>query len=101
MYAAVMSPYIAAIILSQTSMVWTAMVAVGVYSALSSQFQPSSRTALMKATPDDLRGRVVSLLYGLMADFGGIQMSYLLFGSLGAILLTSYFVSMRSFRQLS
>jgi MFS family permease len=106
---------IAAIILALTSTFWSALFAVCIFGALSSQYQPSTQSAAMKATPDHLRGRVASfmsmiqtmgsagvLLYGLVADqFGGIQIAYLFFGILAAMLQISYFIGMKSYRQLT
>lgn len=68
----------------------------------------------MKATPEDMRGRVSSLLalnmgwssvgmmfYGLLADVGGIQLSYLVFGSIALILNTSLFLGSKAYRNMS
>jgi MFS family permease len=114
LFTAVLSPGIAALIMSQTSMVWTTILATCIFGALSSQYGPASRTAVMKATPDEMRGRVSSLLavnmgwssvgivlYGVVAEFSSIQTSYLLFGGLCLTLNIIYFVTMRSYRQLS
>jgi MFS family permease len=114
LFAAVLSPCIAAIVLSQTSLVWTTILAVGIFGAGVSQYAPSSRSAVMKATPEAMRGRVSSLLamnmgwgsggvmmYGLVADFGSIQTAYLIFGGLALILNVFYFVAMSSYRRLS
>ena len=114
LFLAVISPCITAVIMSQTSMVWTTIFAVSIFGAGSSQYGPSSRSAVMKATPEAMRGRVSSLLamnmgwssggvmlYGLLADLGSIQLAYLVFGSLALILNVSYFVTIRAYRQLS
>ena len=111
---AVLSPCIAAVIMSQTSMVWTTIFAFSIYGAGVSQYGPASRSAVMKATPEAMRGRVSSLLamnqgwssggvmlYGILADLGGIQTAYLLFGGLALILNVTYFVTIRAYRQLS
>ena len=114
LFISVVSPSIAAILMSQTSMVGTSMVAVGIFSALSSQFMPSTRSITMKATPNEYRGRVASIqslqmglgsggivAYGILADAWGIQASFLLFGALALALNVSYFVASPTYRRLS
>ena len=114
LFIAVVSPGIAAVVLSQTSEVWTAILGISIYGAGVSQYGPASRSAVMKATPEAMRGRVSSLLamnmgwssggvmlYGLVADLAGIQTAFLLFGSLAVILNVTYFVTIRAYRQLS
>lgn len=114
LFIAVLSPCIAAVVLSQTSFIWATILATCFYGALSSQYAPSSRSAVMKATPEDMRGRVSSLLalnmgwssvgmmfYGLLADVGGIQLSYLVFGGIALILNTSLFLGSKAYRNMS
>lgn len=114
LFAAVMSPPTAAVIMSQTDMVWTTLLAACYFGLLSSFYQPSTQSAVMKATPDHIRGRVFSLItmmqnlgsvgvlmYGLAADQIGIQGAYLLFGLIAGGLQVFYFTTMKSFRQLN
>ena len=114
LFIAVLSPCIAAVVLSQTSFIWATILATCFYGALSSQYAPSSRSAVMKATPEDMRGRVSSLLalnmgwssvgmmfYGLLADVGGIQLSYLVFGGIALILNISLFLGSKAYRNMS
>ena len=111
---AVLSPATAALILSQTDLFWTALLATCIFGAFSSQYGPSTQTAVMKATPEELRGRVASMvattqglgsvgvvIYGLVADPFGIQAAYLIFGGACAALQITYFLTMRSYRQLN
>ena len=114
LFLAVLSPPTAALIMSQTDLVVTTLFATCIFGAFSSQYQPALQTAVMKATPNELRGRVASviamvsnlgsvgvLLYGLMADQIGIQGSYLVFGLIAGGLQIFYFATMKSFRHLS
>ena len=114
LFLAVLSPAAAAIIMSQTDLVVTTLLAACIFGALSSQYQPTTQTAVMKATPDALRGRVASLIamvnnlgsvgvlfYGLTSDQVGIQNAYLIFGLLVAGLQIFYFTVMKSYRQLN
>ena len=114
LFIAVVSPGIAAVVLSQTSVLWVAILGFSIYGAGVSQYGPASRSAVMKATPEAMRGRVSSvlamnqgwssggvMLYGIVADWAGIQTAFLLFGSLSVILNVTYFVTIRAYRQLS
>ncbi len=113
LFLAVLSPCIAALILSQTSMLWTAIFAAGVFGLLGSQYQPCTQTVVMKATPPELRGRVNSLIslsgglgsigvvfYGVVADVTNLQMAYLLFGAGCTAIFIVMFATMREFREL-
>ena len=114
LFIAVLSPCAACIILSQTSMLWTTIFAACLFGALSSQYGPASQSAIMKATPEELRGRAASLvalafglgsvgvmMHGLVADAAGVQMGYLVFGTLALVLNVTYFATMRTYRQMS
>lgn len=114
LFAAVLSPPAAAIIMSQTDAVVTTLFATCLFGLLSSFYMPSTQSAVMKATPDHIRGRVASLImmtqnlgsigvlmYGLSADVIGIQGALLLFGSIAGGLQILYFVTIKSFRQMS
>jgi len=114
LFLAVSSPATAAVILSQTSMVWTAMLGVAVFAAFSSQYQPTTQTTVMKATPEHLRGRVASLLamaqnlgsvgviiWGVVMIPLGVQGTYLLFGVVALSLFITYFATIPAFRRLS
>jgi MFS family permease len=110
---AVLSPPAAALIMSQFSTFGTTLFATCVFGLLSSLYMPSTQAAVMKATPDQFRGRVAALisltqnlgsvgvlLYALVADPWGIRAAYLVFGSLAAGLQILYFMTMRSYREL-
>ena len=114
LFIAVLSPCAACIILSQTSMLWTTIFAAGLFGALSSQYGPASQSAIMKATPEEFRGRVASLvslafglgsvgvmMHGLVAQVAGVQMGYLVFGTLALVLNVTYFATLRTYRQMS
>lgn len=112
--AATLSPCVAAVILSQTDLLWLAFVGVSVHGALSPQYMAASQSAVMKSTPTEMQGRAASMvtisgglgslgpvMYGIAADFWDIQTALLLFGGLCGILLVSYFAMSKEFRQLS
>lgn len=112
--AATLSPCVAAVILSQTNLLWLAFIGVSVHGALSPQYMAASQSAVMKSTPREMQGRAASMvtisgglgslgpvLYGVVADFWDIQTALFLFGGLCAILLISYFAMSKEFRQLS
>jgi MFS family permease len=114
LYLAVLSPATAAIILSQVNVLWLAIIATSIFGIGRSQYQPTSQTGAMKATPDHLRGRVASalslssqagsvgvLIYGLLASQFGIQGAYLIAGVTLVGLQTSYFILMPAFRRLT
>jgi MFS family permease len=114
LYLAVLSPAIAAIILSQVNVLWLALLAASVFAIGRSQYQPTTQTGAMKATPEYLRGRVASalsivqqagsigvLIYGLLASQFGIQGAYLMAGCTLVVLQTTYFILIPAFRRLS
>ncbi len=113
-FAACLSPCVAAIILSQTSMLWVAFIAVSIHGLLSPQYMAAAQSAVMKSTPREMQGRAASLvtisgglgsvgvvLYGLVSDAWGIQTALLLFGSICVVTNTTYFITAREFRHLS
>ncbi len=110
---AVLSPPAAALIMSQFSTVGTTLFATCLFGLLSSQYQPATQSSVMKATPDEYRGRIAALismtnnlgsfgvvLYALVADPFGIRVAYLVFGALAGGLQLVYFATMRSYREL-
>ena len=114
LYLAVLSPGTAAIILSQVNVLWLALLAASVFAIGRSQYQPTTQTGVMKATPEHLRGRVASslsivqqagsvgvLIYGLLASQFGIQGAYLVAGLTLVALQTTYFIFIPAFRRLS
>lgn len=111
---AVLSPCIAALILSQTSFLLAAIVATAIFGLLGSQYQPTTQTAVMKVTPPELRGRVNSILsfasglgsvgvifWGLAADAISLQSAYFLFGAGCLAMFLVYYTLSREFRELS
>jgi MFS family permease len=107
-------PCLAAAMLGLVSTFWGAMVAMGVFSAAASQYGPSSRSAILKATPEEFQGRVSSLLVmtlglssagivinGVMSDLWGIQMTFLVFGPIALALNILLFVAMPAYRRIS
>jgi len=114
LFAAVLSPPAAAIIMSQTDVVYATLFATCIFGLLSSFYMPSTQSAVMKATPEHVRGRVASLItmtqnlgsvgvlmYGLSAEVIGIQGALLLFGVIAGGLQIVYFVTIKTFRQMS
>lgn len=114
LFAAVLSPPAAAIIMSQTNAVAMTLLATCIFGLLSSFYLPSTQSAVMKATPEHVRGRVASLItmsqnlgsigvlmYGLSADVVGIQGALLIFGVIAGGLQIIYFASLKAFRQMS
>lgn len=114
LFVAVLSPGIAAIILSQVNVLWLALMASCVFALGRSQYLPTTQTSAMKATPPHLRGRVASalsissqagsagvLLYGLLASQFGLQGAYLIAGLAVVTLQTTYFIVIPAFRRLS
>jgi ENTS family enterobactin (siderophore) exporter len=111
---AVTSPCWAALILSQTDVLWLAIFAACIFGLFGSQYQPATQTVLMKASPAEMHGRVNSLLslsqglgsvgvvfYGLVADATDLQTAYLLFGSICAVWLVGYYITSPEFRRLN
>lgn len=114
LFAAVLSPPAAAIIMSQTDVVYATLFATCIFGLLSSFYMPSTQSAVMKATPEHVRGRVASLItmtqnlgsigvlmYGLSAEVIGIQGALLLFGVIAGGLQIVYFATLKSFRHLT
>jgi ENTS family enterobactin (siderophore) exporter len=113
LFLAVLSPPAAALIMSQFTLFWTTMVASCIFGLLSSQYMPSTQAAVMKATPDQFRGRVAALIsmtnnlgsvgvvmYATAADLLSIRAAYLIFGLIAGGLQILYFCTMRSYREL-
>lgn len=114
LFAAVLSPPTAAIIMSQTDAVLMTLLATCVFGLLSSFYLPATQSSVMKATPEHVRGRVASLItmtqnlgsvgvlmYGLSADVIGIQGALLLFGLIAGGLQIVYFATIKTFRQMT
>ena len=107
-------PCVTTIMLGLTGSFWAAMIAMAFFSAAASQYGPSSRTIAMKATPEEYRGRVASMLAltlglssvgivinGVMADLVGIQTTFVIFGTLALALNVLFFAAMPAYRRLS
>jgi len=110
---AIASPF-TCIVLALTASFWAAVLAACIHGVGTSQWQPASQSAMMKQTPDHLRGRVTSfmsmtsttgqagiVLWGVAADQFGIPAAYLTFGVLALVLQVVYYVTMKSYRQFS
>ena len=107
-------PCATTVALGLTSSFWATMAAMALFSAAASQYGPSSRTIAMKATPEEYRGRVSSMLAltlglssvgivvnGVMADLVGIQSTFLIFGTVALALNVLFFLGMPAYRRLS
>lgn len=107
-------PCITTVALGLTGNFWAAMAAMAFFSAAASQYGPNSRTISMKATPEEYRGRVSSMLAltlgmssagivinGFMADLVGIQTTFLIFGTIALVVNILLFVGMPEYRKLN